>query len=119
MPTIDHRTLERVTADIMLNGAGQPSTDPREYYADPPGSLLTAGDHKGFGLSLAVEVLGGILSGTGPARPRPGPVQNDTLMLCIDPARFLTPAAFDRQVADLVAFVRSAPPVRGRPCSRS
>jgi uncharacterized oxidoreductase len=104
---------ERVAPGIMLNGAGEPSTDPREYYTEPPGSLITAGEHKGYGLSLAVEVLGGILSGTGPARPTPGPVQNGTLIMCIDPARFLTPAEFDRQVADLLAFVRSAPLAAG------
>ena len=33
---------ESVPSGIMLNGRGEPSTDPREYYADPVGSLLTA-----------------------------------------------------------------------------
>ena len=57
----------------MRNGRGEPSTDPREYYTDPPGSLITAGEHKGYGLSLAVEILGGILSGTGPRAAGQGP----------------------------------------------
>jgi uncharacterized oxidoreductase len=104
---------ERAAPGIILNGVGEPSTDPREFYGQPPGSLLTAGEHKGYGLSLAIEVLGGILSGTGPARPTPGPVQNGTLMMCIDPARFLTPAEFDQQVADLFAFVRATPLAAG------
>jgi uncharacterized oxidoreductase len=96
---------EPVAPGIMLNGAGQPSTDPREFYADPPGSLLTAGEHKGYGLSLAIEILGGILSGTGAARPTPGPVQNGTLMICLDPGRFLP----------LVPFQLFAP--RKAPCT--
>jgi len=100
---------ERVAPGIMLNGRGAPSTDPREYYAEPPGSLITAGEHKGYGLSLAVEILGGILSGTGPAQPTPGPVRNGTLMMCLDPARFLPPDALHEQVAQLFGFVRSAP----------
>lgn len=104
---------ERVAPGIMLNGAGEPSTEPREYYATPPGSLLTAGEHKGYGLSLAVEVLGGILSGTGPAQPEQGPVHNGTLILCIDPARFLPPGDFHAQVAALFGFVRSAPLAAG------
>jgi uncharacterized oxidoreductase len=59
---------EMAPPGIMLDGLGEPSTDPRRYYTDPPGSLLTAGGHKGYGLSLAVEILAGILSGTaGPA----------------------------------------------------
>ncbi|OLC13306.1 MAG: hypothetical protein AUH29_13390 [Candidatus Rokubacteria bacterium 13_1_40CM_69_27] len=104
---------EPVAPGIMLNGAGQPSTDPREFYADPPGSLLTVGGHKGYGLSLAVEILGGILSGTGVARATPGPVQNGTLMVCLDPGRFLPPADFHAQVEALFAFARSAPLAAG------
>jgi hydroxycarboxylate dehydrogenase B len=100
---------EKVAPGIMRNGRGEPSTDPREYYADPPGSLITAGEHKGYGLSLAVEILGGILSGTGGARPDKGPVSNGVLMMCIDPGRFLPPDDFHSQVATLFGFVRSAP----------
>jgi len=100
---------EKVAPGIMRNGRGEPSTDPREYYTDPPGSLITAGEHKGYGLSLAVEILGGILSGTGTARPEKGPVSNGVLMMCIDPGRFLPPGDFHAQVATLFGFVRSAP----------
>jgi uncharacterized oxidoreductase len=104
---------EQVAPGIMLNAAGQPSTDPTEFYANPPGSLLTTGEQKGYGLSLAVEILGGILSGTGPARPTPGPLHNGTLMMCLDPARFLPLEEFHAQVATLFAFVRSAPLAAG------
>ena len=104
---------EKVAPGIMRNGRGEPSTDPREYYTDPPGSLITAGEHKGYGLSLAVEILGGILSGTGPARPDKGPVSNGVLMICVDPGRFLPPGDFHAQVATLFGFVRSAPLVSG------
>jgi hypothetical protein len=52
-------------------------------------SLVTAGEHKGFGLSLAVEILGGILSGTGPAGPGPGLFANGTLIICLDMERFV------------------------------
>ena len=84
---------ESVPEGIMLNGRGEPSTNPKEYYADPVGSLLTAGAHKGYGLSLAVEILGGILSGTGAASGDPGVFANGTLILCLDPARFPCSAA--------------------------
>ena len=104
---------ERVAPGIMLNGAGQASTDPREFYADPVGSLLTVGEHKGFGLSLAVEILGGILSGTGAARSERGPFHNGTLIVCVDPTRFLPAAEFHAEVANLFAFVRSAPLAEG------
>jgi uncharacterized oxidoreductase len=104
---------EKAAPGIMLNAAGEPSTDPREFYATPPGSLLTAGEHKGFGLSLAIEILGGILSGTGAARDKRGPVQNGTLVMCLDPGRFLPRDSFHSQVATLFDFVRSAPLAAG------
>ena len=104
---------EQCAPGIMLNGAGQPSCDPREYYTDPPGSLLTAGEHKGYGLSLAVEVLAGILSGTGAARPTPGAVQNGTLMMCLDVARFMPLERFHAEVGALFDWVKSAPLAQG------
>jgi uncharacterized oxidoreductase len=104
---------ETVAPGVILNGTGEPSTDPREFYADPPGSLLTAGEHKGYGLALAVEILGGILSGTGPARPERGPVQNGVLMVILDPGRFVPSGDFHAQVAQLFGFVRSAPLAAG------
>src|SRR5260370_179650 len=101
---------EKVPPGIMLNARGEPSTDPREFYGEPPGSLLTAGAHKGYGLSLAIEILGGILSGTGGASAEKGKFANGTLIVALDPARFLPPAEFHAQVAALFAWVRGASP---------
>ena len=99
----------------MLNGRGEPSTDPKEFYADPPGSLLTAGAHKGYGLSLAIEILGGILSGTGAASAQKDKFANGTLILALDPARFLPPAELHAQVSALLDWVRGATPMAGVP----
>jgi hydroxycarboxylate dehydrogenase B len=104
---------ETVPPGIMLNGRGEPSTDPREYYTDPVGSLLTAGAHKGFGMSIAVEILGGILSGSGAASSEPAVFRNGTLIVGLDPARFLPLADFHAQVAALLDWVRSAPLAAG------
>jgi uncharacterized oxidoreductase len=97
----------------FVDAQGRPATDPEIFYGDPPGALLTAGDHKGYGLSLAVEILGGILSGTGPAGPPPGVFANGTLMICLDVARFLPLPEFHRQVAGLFGWVKSAPLAQG------
>jgi uncharacterized oxidoreductase len=97
----------------FVDAQGRAATDPEVFYGDPPGALLTAGDHKGYGLSLAVEILGGILSGTGPAGPPPGVFANGTLMICLDVARFLPLADFHRQVAALFGWVKSAPLAQG------
>lgn len=100
---------EQAPAGWMLDGEGRPSTDPRKYYTTPKGSLLAMGEHKGYGLGLVVEVLAGILSGTGAARDEVGAVRNGTLMIVIDPGRFLPLASFHEQVADLFAYVKTAP----------
>ena len=97
----------------FVDAQGRPATDPEVFYGDPPGALLTSGDHKGYGLSLAVEILGGILSGTGPAGPPPGVFANGTLMICLDVARFLPLPEFHRQVSSLFGWVKSAPLAQG------
>lgn len=104
---------EQAAPGVMLNSRGEASTDPREFYADPVGSLLTAGEHKGFGLSLVIEVLAGILSGTGAAQAEKGPVVNGTFMLCLDVTRFLPLAEFHARMKALIEWVRSAPPAAG------
>ena len=104
---------QQVPLGWFIDAKGRPHTDPEVFYGDPPGSLLPAGDHKGYGLSLAVEILGGILSGTGPAGPDTGPLNNGTLMICLDVARFLPPSEFDKQVAALFDWVKSAPLAQG------
>jgi hydroxycarboxylate dehydrogenase B len=97
----------------FVDAQGRPATDPEVFYGDPPGALLTAGEHKGYGLSLAVEILGGILSGTGPAGPPPGVFANGTLMICLDVERFLPLPEFHRQVGSLFGWVKSAPLAQG------
>jgi uncharacterized oxidoreductase len=97
----------------FVDAEGRPATDPEIFYGEPPGALLTAGEHKGYGLSLAVEILGGILSGTGPAGPPPGVFANGTLMICIDVERFLPLAEFHAQVGSLFGWVKTAPLAQG------
>ncbi|HET8578022.1 MAG TPA: Ldh family oxidoreductase [Methylomirabilota bacterium] len=97
----------------FIDAEGRPATDPEVFYGTPPGSLLTAGEHKGYGLSLAVEILGGILSGSGAAGPGSGLFQNGTLMACLDVECFLPRPEFDRQVAALFGWIKSAPLAQG------
>jgi uncharacterized oxidoreductase len=97
----------------FIDAEGKPGTDPEMFYGTPPGSLLTAGEHKGYGMSLAVELLGGILSGTGAASPGPGVFANGTLMICLDVERFIPLDEFRKQVATFFAWVKTAPRVPG------
>jgi LDH2 family malate/lactate/ureidoglycolate dehydrogenase len=54
-----------VTPGAIIDADGNPTEDPADFYAG--GSLLSAQGHKGYGLAVAIEALGGALSGMGPA----------------------------------------------------
>ncbi|HET7876780.1 MAG TPA: Ldh family oxidoreductase, partial [Methylomirabilota bacterium] len=97
----------------FIDAQGKPATDPEIFYGDPPGALLPAGDHKGYGLALAVEILGGVLTHSGAAGPGAGPLANGTLMMCLDVERFVPRAEFERGVGALFEWVKSAPLAQG------
>jgi uncharacterized oxidoreductase len=104
---------EPLPAGWAIDAEGRPVTDSSAFYGPPRAGLLPMGGHKGTALSLVVEVMAGILSGTGAISPRPGPVLNGVFVLLVEVARFLALADFTAQVADLVGFVKSASPAQG------
>ncbi len=77
----------RVPEGCLLDSQGQPTTDPKDFYASPPGVLLPLGGHKGFALGVIVEVLAGALSGGSCSRPGAKLVCNNMLTIVIDPQR--------------------------------
>ena len=98
----------------LMDADGRETTDPACLFTEPPGALLPAGGHRGFALSLAVEVLSGILSGAGFARPDPGPEEmNGMFVLALDVAWFLPREQFRAQVDQLTAYVKTSRPLFG------
>src|SRR5262249_7051070 len=69
--------------------------------------------HKGTALALVVEVLGGILSGSGAIGPAPGLVRNGVFVMLVEIERFLPLVDFTKQVSELVSFVKSSEPAPG------
>lgn len=98
-----------------IDDRGRPVTDSQTFYGPPRAGLLPMAGHKGTALALVVEVLGGILSGTGAISATPGPIRNGVFLLVVQVERFLPLADFTRQAADLVAWVKSAEPAPGVP----
>jgi uncharacterized oxidoreductase len=98
----------------LIDATGKDTTNPACLFTDPRGALLPAGGHRGYALSLAVEVLSGILSGAGFARPDPGPEEmNGMFLLALDVSWFLPPDEFRAQVDQLTAYVKSSRPLPG------
>ena len=100
----------------ILDGDGAPSTQPRDFYGtgdnEKMGTLLPVGGthscYKGFGLNLAVEALGGVLSGAGTAVEGPRGT-NGVFIMAIDVAHFTPVAAFTSLMGGLTGHVKEPP----------
>src|SRR5262245_9692837 len=98
-----------VPEGCLIDAAGRPTTDPRVFYGDPPGAILSIAGHKGYGLGVLCEVLAGALTGGGCSDPaNAGRVVNGMLSVLLDPARFRDEAAFGAEVERFVAWVKSS-----------
>ena len=84
---------ERVAPGLLIDDRGNPSEDPRYAVVPPLGAILPFGGHKGYGVALACELLGGALSGGGTWHYEESSKQrvlNGMLAIVIDPARLGT-----------------------------
>lgn len=103
--------------DWALGQDGRPTTDPNQVAG---GALLPMGRHKGSGLAVMVEVLTGLLAGTGWSEDvqivweqthRPGNVTS--AFGAINIAAFIEPAAFKLAVDGMSRKIQAAMPVPG------
>ena len=121
---------ERVPPGYLIDPQGRPTDDPGVVVVprrapdgdkNPSGAglfgaLMTFGEHKGYGLAIACELLGGALTGGGTWH-RPGDearaVHNGMLTVLIDPAKLGTQAAFDAEALAFIDWLRQSPPGAG------
>ncbi|HZT09175.1 MAG TPA: Ldh family oxidoreductase [Chloroflexota bacterium] len=107
---------EPIPAGIMLDHAGNPTTDYAQFAGPPRGVALPFGGHKGSGLHLVAEVLAGILTGHGTGlswAARGGPAINGALFFAVDVADMMPLDEFLEEVNALAAFLRSCRPMAG------
>lgn len=100
----------------MLDDKGVPTTDPRYGVVNPLGALLTFGQHKGFGLALVCELLGGALAGGFAIHEPPGGerrIINGMLTILLAPAALADPSAFQREVQACLDWIKASPPRPG------
>ena len=106
---------EQVRPATLIDHRGEPTTDPRSLFADPHGAILPFGEHKGYGLAVVCELLGGALAG-GPVikgKPHSRAVINGMVSIVIDPARFGTQSGFASQCDDFIRWVMASPVTAG------
>jgi len=73
---------------------------------------MTFGDHKGFGMAMACELLGGALTGSGTwhrEADNQRAVLNGMLTVLIDPAKLGTQASFEQEALAFTDWLRQSP----------
>jgi len=117
---VAHNKGERVAPGHLIDEQGRPTDDPGVVVVPQPnglfGALMTFGEHKGYGMAVACELLGGALSGGGTWH-RPADtsrsVFNGMLTVLIDPAKLGTQASFEKEAGEFVHWLRQSPPGAG------
>ena len=111
----------RAAPGTLIDEDGRPTTDPGVVVVPQGnglfGALLAFGEHKGYGLAVACELLGGALSGGGtwhqPTDPAVRAIVNGMLTILINPAKLGTQAAFEQEALAFVDWLKAGPVAPG------
>lgn len=102
---------ERVSPGLIVDQDGNPSTDPSAYYEG--GALLPFGGHKGYGLSVMCELIGGGLSGMAPSCLPEFGGGNGPLFIALKGAAFVPDEQFFDQAGRFREAIKAAPTANG------
>ena len=114
----------RVPDGYLIDAQGQPTNDPGVVVVPQAhgqgaglfGALMPFGEHKGYGMAVACELLGGALTGSGTwHRPADSgrAVINGMLAIVLDPKRLGTQQAFEQETLAFVDWLKLSPPAPG------
>jgi len=100
----------------IVDRDGQPTTDPEAFMQG--GALLPFGEHKGYALSVIVDLLGQALTGADDPRPREGgdtrtERRSGALVCAIDLGAFRPPQEAKGAARRILDRLRAVPPVPG------
>ena len=113
---VAHNKREKVAPEWLIDDKGKPTDNPAFGTVEPFGALRTFGLHKGYGLAVVCELLGGALTGGGTwhsddrSKKR---VWNGMLTILIDPKRLGSGDAFATETSEFIAFLRKSPVAPG------
>lgn len=95
----------------IIDAQGNPSTNPADLYGPPEGAILPLGGFmgfKGFGLSVMIDVFGGILSGSGVCRDDLPRGANGVWMYFLDVGQFVPRDEYDALMEKYVDYIKSS-----------
>ncbi len=107
---------EGIPEGWAMDGTGRPTNDPAAGIA---GLILPMGGHKGYAISVMMDVLSGVLAGSGFLDGVAGPYQAERrsgaghLAVALDIAAFRPFDEFLADMARLIADLKSVPPAKG------
>ncbi len=117
---VAHNEGHAVAPGLLIDENGKPTTDPGVVVVPQSnglfGALVAFGEHKGYGMAVACELLGGALSGGGTWHQQAdgrAAVLNSMLTILIDPARLGTQVSFEREATAFVQWLRQSPVASG------
>ena len=113
---------KKIPSDALIGPDGAMSGDPAMLYGEHTptgprdfrkgsGAIRAFGDHKGSGLALMCEILGGALTGNGCASLE-RPSANGMFSLYVDPARIDPAGFFPEEASRYVDHVKRAKPAQ-------
>jgi uncharacterized oxidoreductase len=94
---------------LVIDQAGRPASAAEAFYSG--GALLPFGGHKGYALSVIIEMLGGALSGNHPSTVPEYTSGNGAVLVALAPGFFIAADSFRRDVSGCAEALRASPPV--------
>ncbi|HEX7892082.1 MAG TPA: malate/lactate/ureidoglycolate dehydrogenase [Ramlibacter sp.] len=117
---VAHNEGKEVPTGYLIDEFGRPTTNPGVVVVPQSnglfGALMTFGEHKGYGMAVACELLGGALTGSGTWHRAPDAkraVINGMLTVLIDPKRLGTQESFSQEAQAFVDWVKQSPAAPG------
>ena len=107
---------ELVPPDHLIDDQGRPTREPRFTVVPPFGALLAFGAHKGYGLALMCELLGGALAAGMTQRDNDTSqrrILNGMFSVLVDPERLGNRAAFEAEALAFIDWVKASPSREG------
>ncbi len=105
-----HRN-ETLPEGWLVNAEGESTTNAEDFYGVPPAALLPLGGiaaHKGFGLSVIVDILAGALTGAGCSRSEDARVGNGLFVLVVNVTSFREFPGFSAEIERFIEYLKSA-----------
>ena len=103
---------EPVPPGCLIDDQGRPTQDPRYGVMPPFGALLTFGGHKGYGMALLCELLGGALAAGMTQRSgeiNKKRVLNGMFSVLLDPGALTDRAAYEQEALAFLDWVQASP----------